>query len=882
MPFDEGTGGRLTPRARRARKRAGVRKPTAKFTPRADTGADKAVIAAKAKADPSARIDRPAEKARVAVQGRARTAFEAVEAGGGPSAKQKLLAITQSLTEAEKRDLGGYSGAVSRRNQESRFRDLNVRAARGADDLVALSGYRPSEAIWSAAHPIERLTDSTRRGQRQVTEGPYKGAYEAEHPEMGAFPGFGSLGRIPARVKNLADREALRALEKADNPLETIAKRYAKAAKAGDEEQMAVFKAAGEKIQAHEARVAAGKRPDAFGKKVVAQEKKAASAPITLHRGMGYDEYTKWAQKGTQVPAGTRFIKQAADDDYQVADLHSFSVRPDDVIEVSPGVFETVTELKLGGAGALRPVVAGHGPTTRGEKIITALNVPRAIKSSFDVSAPFRQGIVLGGASAKLWKESWVPMMKALRENTGEAERIEKEIRDNPLYELAKDRLALTDFKGPLTKQEENFIGLDYAKHIPGVEASSRAYNTFLNKLRMDFFEFYVKAAMEKGYDVAGASDESKYLLDSIGKWVNTASGRGGKVDAGKALAAANATFFSPRLIMSRLQLLNPAQYVPIPGYKGPHKFVRQQARKAMGKLAAEISATLVLAQQAGADVEWDPRSSDFGKIKLGDTRIDIAGGMAQFITLYARVLTRQTKTGAGEVVDLEGGYAGRDPWDVVTDFLENKAAPVPGYGVNYLKDESAPGVPFNPVTDTAKLFAPIGLENTIDAAMQGGVGPAAATIGLGSVGFGVDTYPTLSKAKPRTAEARMEASIKKLVAKELPLARRYGWKQVPPHIVQAITLKGRIDARVKALTKDQKKAKNARTTFEDGSRFGLTGRQRAAAVLTALRDYVPNFNYEGAKLDTQNLNDNALENYTNNLRDFYYGETLRDWHGKS
>jgi hypothetical protein len=39
--------------------------------------------------------------------------------------------------------------------------------------------------------------------------------------------------------------------------------------------------------------------------------------------------------------------------------------------------------------------------------------------------------------------------------------------------------------------------------------------------------------------------------------------------------------------------------------------------------------------------IETDPRSSDFGKLKVGDLRYDPWGGYIPLITLYARVRRR-------------------------------------------------------------------------------------------------------------------------------------------------------------------------------------------------------------------------------------------------
>jgi len=59
-----------------------------------------------------------------------------------------------------------------------------------------------------------------------------------------------------------------------------------------------------------------------------------------------------------------------------------------------------------------------------------------------------------------------------------------------------------------------------------------------------------------------------------------------------------------------------------------------------------------------GTSVEIDPRSSDFGKVKLGDTRIDPWGGKVQYVVYLTRMLAEAWMWGTeNKVVPLEGSY---------------------------------------------------------------------------------------------------------------------------------------------------------------------------------------------------------------------------------
>src|SRR5690606_16281417 len=124
---------------------------------------------------------------------------------------------------------------------------------------------------------------------------------------------------------------------------------------------------------------------------------------------------------------------------------------------------------------------------------------------------------------------------------------------------------------------------------------------------------------MSAGITPKTAPEEFKGLAD----FVNTATGR--TQIKSKTLKSAqpllNAIFFSPRFLASRAQMLNPAWYMRLPPQS------RKRAAKSMLKLAGTGLALASLAKLGGADVETDPRSSDFMKIRIGDTRYDIWGG---------------------------------------------------------------------------------------------------------------------------------------------------------------------------------------------------------------------------------------------------------------
>ena len=95
-----------------------------------------------------------------------------------------------------------------------------------------------------------------------------------------------------------------------------------------------------------------------------------------------------------------------------------------------------------------------------------------------------------------------------------------------------------------------------------------------------------------------------------------------------------------------------------------------------------------------GASVEYDPRSSDFGKIKIGNTRIDILSGLGQATVLLSRLITGHTKTPSGKIQPLYGRHpvAQRDIDNVILDMFRSKLAPLPAATWNAAKGKKVTG----------------------------------------------------------------------------------------------------------------------------------------------------------------------------------------------
>jgi hypothetical protein len=294
-----------------------------------------------------------------------------------------------------------------------------------------------------------------------------------------------------------------------------------------------------------------------------------------------------------------------------------------------------------------------------------------------------------------------------------------------------------------LQAQEEAFMG-NIAEKIPVVgklvKGSERAYVAYLNKMRVDLFNRFADQFEENGYTF----NNSPELYKGLARWINNSTGRGNlpkfgeKFDLEAAAPILNSFLFAPRLIASRMNmLLNPYYYYKLP------KPIRVEAMKDMLKFIGAGMTVLALAKLNGASVEDDPRSSDFGKIKVGNTRWDIWGGFQPYVRVITQAALGERKSAtSGQVYELNGeGAFGKTRLDPISIFFRGKLSPAVGMGVDLLEGRDIVG---NKVTLQKELFqhfTPLLFTDVSDAMKEQGI-KGLFTAGIPSTfGVGVQTY---------------------------------------------------------------------------------------------------------------------------------------------
>lgn len=383
-------------------------------------------------------------------------------------------------------------------------------------------------------------------------------------------------------------------------------------------------------------------------------------------------------------------------------------------------------------------------PVPTGDEILDAttwkdyLSLPRAIQSAYDLSFPFRQG--LGLIHTKGWWKAWPDMINSVK-SEGAYRAVMDSISQRPNFvagstgkSFAEEAgLAITDL-GKLGRREEE-LGSKIAEIIPGLRASNRAYTAFANKLRADNFDSLIQQAEAAGLD----PKKNLVLSKEIASFINNASGRGSLENLEGSLVTLNHTLFSPRLIASRVQMLNPRNYI------FGNSLVRKEYLKSLVALGTAWNGIAELSKLGGAEVNNDPESSDFRQIKIGNTRIDPSGGFRPYIVLARRL---------GEIFERDkerymGKFGARTPLQDVSEFIQHKLAPLAAYASGPFRGTEK--FPFYVGDETVKMFTPIMVQDIMELLNEDPSLIGAA--GLGAVGMGVNTYAPGRQEEPRMTE---------------------------------------------------------------------------------------------------------------------------------
>jgi uncharacterized small protein (DUF1192 family) len=387
----------------------------------------------------------------------------------------------------------------------------------------------------------------------------------------------------------------------------------------------------------------------------------------------------------------------------------------------------------------------------------------RAIKATADMSGTLRQGFWLSARRPALAARTFVQSTRAFfSENT--AEQIDNAIHEHP-NQLLRDRAGLNLAEiGGVSSQREEYFASQVAERIPVlgpiIKASERSMTTTLNLLRVGAFDQFLDA------NPNATADE----LKAWASWVNIASGRG---DIGRAAVVAtelSVVVFAPRFAISRIQ--TPFQVFRY--WQKPR--VRAEIAKDYAAVAGVGLTALGLGALAGMAVGFDPREPDFGKMRFGDTRIDLWAGVQQPMRLLARIVI-----GATDRVGLTGEHLtdaerDTDPLELLGRFAAFKASPLVTLPLELYRGRTAVGEEVTPTQTAVRATLPLVVEDIYEAYRLSGPTAAGVTGTLQFVGVGASTYAD--------SQSRVRRDIRKLILageEERAMERMREWNALNP-----------------------------------------------------------------------------------------------------
>jgi len=389
-------------------------------------------------------------------------------------------------------------------------------------------------------------------------------------------------------------------------------------------------------------------------------------------------------------------------------------------------------------------------------------HLSRAIMTSIDLSAVLRQGGLGVYSHPVMAKKAAAEMWSAIWSREKEFQSMEK-LRTRPNAQLYEESgLNITDSEGKLTRQEEAFMGrwartgIDFAGSkvqtvskvaLEPVAASARAYVTFINNLRADLFDVMVE-------NLGPGGQVTKEEARLIATYINAATGRADLKSLNEKAATLNTVFFAPRYVVSRFQYLAMPFYLMGTKDSGRVKklIATEYARTFTGATVFLGSLTVLayLAALAAGDdeempsLEINPLSSDFGKLRIDETRLDPLAGLAQVIVFSSRMAsfhTKNSETGKIKPFYKPGPYKTTHASELAR-FARTKLAPVPGaVWTAFSGMEDVVGDPVTPQGLVGGLFVPISVGEVWSTMQHRGIPKGAALNVLNLMGASVNTY---------------------------------------------------------------------------------------------------------------------------------------------
>jgi len=385
------------------------------------------------------------------------------------------------------------------------------------------------------------------------------------------------------------------------------------------------------------------------------------------------------------------------------------------------------------------------------------LDLPGNMKSlvaSIDNSFFGRQGIktLLDPKTSKIWLRAFLKSWKNIGtelKGGGAMDLIKADIYSRP--NAINGKYAVGGFG--LNILHEEAFPTSAPEKIPLFgrlfKASESAYSGGALQMRADLADRMIKIGEQNGLNMLDPDDAI-----GMGRLVQSMTGRGNIGKAEVISKELNVLLFSVKFFKSNFDTLT--AHMTDPKVR-QNPVARKQAVQHLARVVTSVASILMLANFLDPDsVDEDPRSTNFGKIKIFGKWTDITGGMAGVARLAMRVMPTKhdgewgqwSKSGTGRWTNLRGdGYKVDDAWDIIVDgVFNNKLSPMFQLIKSAVSGKFFGGDKFTPGRAIYQGTVPLSIQNTKDLMNDPTAEFVFGSMLLDGMGFSVSSYPEPNK----------------------------------------------------------------------------------------------------------------------------------------
>lgn len=424
----------------------------------------------------------------------------------------------------------------------------------------------------------------------------------------------------------------------------------------------------------------------------------------------------------------------------------------------------------------------------------------KSLAAGGEVSGIGRQLLPYAYVDPKTYADGVKDTLKAYK-NPDYAKELDVYVENHPKYMASKKYGDLQYTKVGIPGYDE-FLPSRLPEKIPLLgqlyKRGDAAFAAPQNKARLGLWDimteqYSAEGVLSPGYNLTPTAEDIR-VMKRLGGWINDLSGR---ANLGRSFAMRrigtllNLIGFAPRYFLAKMKVTTGGFGVArslLPsiekttGADGKEHYTLKgnfdrvmlgRSAKALVKFMAVNTAIAALAYLSDPDDNKDifnPLSSDFYKVRVGNTRFDFTIGIAALVRLFSQLATGKRKSASGSIVT-------ENRKDIFGRFIQSKESPLLGLMVTLWTGEDFIGKPISAPEAIRKAATMMFLNDAYDAYQNSGLGMAIVALGAGAVGVGVQSYPESEYAK-------------KTIVKNEYAQRTYGksWDDLTPDQQKALS----------------------------------------------------------------------------------------------